>query len=146
MNGYWILPNDFSALIWCDFLFKTVTIVDYIDRSFKKIFIFRERGREGERGEKHSCVRNIDQLPFAFPQQGTPPTTQACALMRNWIGDLLVHRPAPSPLSHNSQSDRFFVLTRGDAIDYFFLFLEREEGEGKERERERNIDQLPLVL
>ena len=44
---------------------------------FKKIlFIFRERGREGER------ERNINQLPLTRPPLGIWPTTQACALTR----------------------------------------------------------------
>ena len=41
------------------------------------LFIFRERGREGEReGEKHQCV----VLPFMCPLLGTWPATQASAL------------------------------------------------------------------
>ena len=45
------------------------------------LFIFRERGREGERkGEKHWCERYLDWLPLARPQLGTWRTTQACAL------------------------------------------------------------------
>ena len=41
------------------------------------LFIFRERGRVGERkGEKHQCV----VASHAPPPLGTWPATQACAL------------------------------------------------------------------
>ena len=44
------------------------------------VFIFRERGKEGEReGEKHQCVVAY-QAP---PPGGTWPATQACALTGN---------------------------------------------------------------
>ena len=49
---------------------------------FKKrfyLFIFREKGREGEReGEKHQCVAASQS-----PAPGTWPATQACALTGN---------------------------------------------------------------
>ena len=41
--------------------------------------------------------RNINWLPFACPQPGTWPTTQACALTGNRTGGLLVCRPALNP-------------------------------------------------
>ena len=53
----------------------------YFNDIFKRfyLFIFRERGREGERqGEKQQCV-----LPLEHPLVGTWPTTQACALTGN---------------------------------------------------------------
>ena len=63
------------------------------------LFIFRERGREGEREE-----RNINVwLPLTHPLLGTWPETQACSLTGNRTGDLLVHRPALNPLSYTSQ-------------------------------------------
>ena len=37
------------------------------------------------------------------PYWGTCPTIQACVLTWNQTGDLLVPRPALSPLSHTSQ-------------------------------------------
>ena len=65
---------------------------------FKIVFIFRQRGREGEReGKKHQCV----------VASGTPPTgdlapTQACALTEsNW--QLFGLQTALNPLSHTSQ-------------------------------------------
>ena len=67
---------------------------------FKKIFylfIFRKRGKVGERkGEKHQCVVAF----HAPPQPGTWATTQASALTGNRTGDPLVHRLALNPEPH----------------------------------------------
>ena len=61
-------------------------------------FIFRDGGRGGERqGEKHQSVASC------MPPPGAWPATQACALTGNRIGNLLVHRKMPNPLSHTSQ-------------------------------------------
>ena len=38
------------------------------------------------------CERNIDLLPLMFPQLGTWPTTQVCALTTNPNKNLLIHR------------------------------------------------------
>ena len=66
------------------------------------LFIFRERGREGQWGEeKHQCVV-ASHVP---PKLGTWPATQACALSGNRTGDSLVLRLALSPLRHTSQGD-----------------------------------------
>ena len=44
---------------------------------FNFIYLFLEKGREGEReGEKHQCVSSC----LTYPQLGTQPTSQACAL------------------------------------------------------------------
>ena len=51
----------------------------FLKQELKKIFIFRERGREEEReGEKHQCV-----VASQAPPTGDLATTQACALTRN---------------------------------------------------------------
>ena len=75
-------------------------------RSFFKrfyLFIFRERGREGER------ERNINVwLTLAHLLLWTWPTTQACALTRNPTSDPSVCRLALNPLSHTSQGYRSF--------------------------------------
>ena len=56
----------------------------------KILFIFRERGREGEReGEKQQCV--VDS--HMRPPLGTWPTAQACTLTGNRTGDPLLHGP-----------------------------------------------------
>ena len=49
------------------------------------VFIFRVRGREGEREEeKYQCERESSISCLSnVPQLGTEPTTQACALTEN---------------------------------------------------------------
>ena len=78
------------------------------------IYLFLERGREGEReGEKHQCVV-ASHMPLLL---GTWPTTQTCALIGNRTGDPLVCRLLLIPLSHTSQGPSshlhllFFSLT-----------------------------------
>ena len=66
---------------------------------FEGLFIFRQRGREGEReGEKHQCV--VALCPAPGNLAGNP------GLCPDWesTSDSLVLRPALSPLSHTSQS------------------------------------------
>ena len=78
----------------------------------KILFIYRERGREGEReGEKHQYV----WLPLMHPPLGTWSVTQACALTGNRTRDPLVHRLALNPLSHTSQGlSKFLICFRGE--------------------------------
>ena len=65
---------------------------------------FRERGREGKReGEKHQLVASL-----MCPNQG--PTTQACALTRNQISDLLFCGTTPIQLRHTSQGQGCLFL------------------------------------
>ena len=65
----------------------------------KTLFIFRERGREGERqGEKHQGV-----VASCAPPAGIWPATQACALTGNQTDDLLVCSLVLNPLNHTSQ-------------------------------------------
>ena len=62
------------------------------------LFIFRKRGREGER------ERNINVwLPLTCPELGTQPTTQACAVTGNRTCNPLVLRSSLNPRSHSSQ-------------------------------------------
>ena len=71
---------------------------------FKILFIFRQRGREGERdGEKHQCV-----VASCTSLLGIWSATQACALTGNRTGNPLVCRPALNPLSHTSQGQNCF--------------------------------------
>ena len=56
------------------------------------------------------CERYIKWLPLTYPQLGTWPTTQACALIRNQTGDLLVLRPVLNLLSHTSQGKPLFFM------------------------------------
>ena len=61
---------------------------------FIYLFIFSERGREGEReGEKHQCV-----VASHTPPTGDLATTQACALPGNQTCHPLVLRLALNPL------------------------------------------------
>ena len=70
------------------------------------LFIFRERGREEDRG------RNINVwLPLTCPLLGTWPATQACALTGNWISDSFVSRLALNPLSTPARALRIFFNT-----------------------------------
>ena len=63
------------------------------------LFIFRERGKQGEReGEKHQCV-----VASHTPPTGDPAETQACTQTGNPINDPLIGRPLLNPLSHTSQ-------------------------------------------
>ena len=86
---------------------------------FKKIlFIFRERGSEGEKeGEKHWWER-CRLVASCAPQLGTWPATQACVLTGNWTGDLLVCRLVLNPLNHTSQT---IFLKRSSPKDMFFF-------------------------
>ena len=63
----------------------------YLLSFFKRfyLFIFRERGWEGERaGEKHHCL-----VALTWPPLGTWPTTRTCALTGNPTSDPLVRGP-----------------------------------------------------
>ena len=69
------------------------------------LYIFRERGREGEReGEKHQSIASL------------MPATQACSLTGNQTGDLSIYRTTPDPLSHTSQGESSHLET-----DFFFF-------------------------
>ena len=78
---------------------------------FKRFYLFTFReGKEG--GESSICERHINWLPLSYPQLGTWPATQACALTRNWTGDdLSVRRLVLNPLSHTSQCSGAFLHT-----------------------------------
>ena len=86
-------------------------IQSFIYCVFKRfyLFIFRERGRKGD---KHICVREIS----IGPQLGTEPAMEACTLMGNQTRDLLVYRVTPNPLSYTSQGHSLL-------IKYFFFFF-----------------------
>ena len=85
----------------------------------KKLFIFRERVREGETEGENINV----WVPLMCPLLGTWPETQACALTGNQTGDPLVRRLALNALSHTSQGGR----------THLSLWEWREKVEGKYR-------------
>ena len=62
---------------------------------FLILFIFRERGREGE---KHQYV-----VASQAPPLGSWPAAQACALTGNRTSDPVVHRLVLNPLSLTGQ-------------------------------------------
>ena len=69
------------------------------------VLLLLERGgreKERERNIRYWCVR-IHRLSMSYPQLGTWPLTQACALTRNRTSDLSVCRPVLNPLSQTSQ-------------------------------------------
>ena len=82
------------------FILKLQTILCLLKKYyfFKVLFIYFERGREGER------ETNINVwLPLARPELRTWPETQVCALTGNRTNNTLICRLALTPLSHTSQ-------------------------------------------
>ena len=61
-------------------------------KRFYYLFIFRERGRVGEREGNLNVL-----MPLMQPLLGTWPATQACALTGTQTSDPLVHRLALNP-------------------------------------------------
>ena len=64
-----IRMDNFSKLPWCSYSLEEIKSSKYVRYMFplKKrfyLFIFRERGREGERkGEKHQCESHLSYSP-----------------------------------------------------------------------------------
>ena len=67
------------------------------------LFNFRERGKEGERGEKHQCV-----VASHAPPTGDLACNPGIRLTGNQTGNPLVRRPGINPLSHTSQGGMQF--------------------------------------
>ena len=90
-------------------------------------FIFRERGREGERGaEKHWWERETSISCPCVPTWDLVWVTQACALTGNQTRDLLLCGRIPNQLSHIKQVPHLFLyhsLTWGNLIQLLFAFL-----------------------
>ena len=87
------------------------------------LFIFRDRGREGERGgKKHCCERETSiGCLSCVPWPGTEPVTQACALTRNQTGDLLLCGTMPNQMSHTGQGClKNFCKSDGQSYHMFF--------------------------
>ena len=68
------------------------------------LFIFRERGKEGEREGKHWCERETSTGCLSYTSRlGTEPATRASALTWNQTSDLLLCRTTSNQLSHTAQ-------------------------------------------
>ena len=67
------------------------------------LFIFRERGMEGERGGEKPILRETSIHCLSLPELGAWSVTQTCALTKNRTGDPLLLSLAFSPPSHTSQ-------------------------------------------
>ena len=117
------------------------------------LFIFRERGREGEREvEKHQCV-----VASHTPKLGTWPATQACALtgiepVTLWFASQRsIHWATPARarypvfifvfLNYPHRRTFFHCLCFFDGF-FFFFFWERER---YQFEREASIGYLPYA-
>ena len=73
---------------------------------FKTLFIFREGGREGERGRETSMCGCLPCALYWGPGLQTP----ACALTGNRTSGPLVCRPLLNPLSYTSQGHTQFYF------------------------------------
>ena len=92
--------------LWISLEYSTFNWKCYLSGNFLKrfyLFIFREKGREGER-EGKTC--NV-QLPLEHPLLGAWSATQACALTGNETGNPWVCRLAFNPLSHTNHQESF---------------------------------------
>ena len=70
------------------------------------------------------CKRNIEWLPLTYPQLGSHPKTQACALTGNQTGNLSVCRLTLNPQSLTSRG------TYGDFSSYSPDYTEEDEWVG----------------
>ena len=82
---------------------------------WKILFIFRERGREGE---KQQCeIERLIGCLLHTPWPGTEPATQACAMTGNWTSDLYLCGKMPDQLSHTSQDvNGIFSISLFDSL------------------------------
>ena len=110
---FWLLLNLGLPCYYGHFI-GFLLLLTLFKRFYLFIFIFRQRGREGEReGEKHQCVVASHASPT-----GDSAATQACALSGNWTSNPLVHRLALDPLTHQPG---LFVSWNRPVLLYIFL-------------------------
>ena len=105
-----LVKNTSTYHLLCNIAYQFISLESFF---LKVLFIFLERGKGRERERE----RNIHQLPLACPQPGTWPKTQRCALTRNQISDLSIHRPALNPLNHTSRGYQF--ISNKDKMSLF---------------------------
>ena len=96
-------------------------------------YFFAERGKGGEK----EWERNVDLCTSRTPPTRDLPATQAWALSNNHTGNLLIPKPAHSPLSHTSQGELYILKVKEGNMS-------NEDPEGtirktKEIPEERNI-------
>ena len=60
----------------------------------------------GEKSRRETLIGCL----YHVSQARTKPVTQACALTKNWTGDLLLCGMMPNPLSHTGQGSTFFLI------------------------------------
>ena len=105
-------------------LFNTKDAFYFIFRRYY-LFIFRGRGREGERGwETLMWERNISCLLYG-PWVGTDSATQACSLTRYQTGDLYFvgwcSTNQVTPVGHQEMHFKMSVLTK--IKPYIFVLI-----------------------
>ena len=88
---------------------KKVSLLFFLSFFLKILFIFRERGREGER---ENNVRNIDQPPLTHTPTRDKPTTQVHALTWNRTTDPSFCGMMSNQRSHTGQGSQPFILFR----------------------------------
>ena len=86
---------------------KNIKVFPFFIRCY--LFIFRERGREGEReGEKHWYEKHQSVAPWL----GTKPSSQTRALTGNWTCNLVLCRTMLDEWSHASQGNAKVFLRK----------------------------------
>ena len=94
------------------YLFCFVLFIILFYFIFKILFTyFYREGKGGQKTGRENLMYEgyINQLPVTYRQPWTWSAIHACALTGNRTGDLLVPRPAFSPLSHTSQGHYLFL-------------------------------------
>ena len=85
------------------------------------LYIFRERGGEGE---KHWCERETAISCFShMPQPGTKPATQAHTLIGNQDHDLSLWGMTSNQLSHIGQGSKSFFFFKANMCPLYSLFF-----------------------
>ena len=116
-----------NAKLFSKVLNTKFPLADCESSHFVKRIIHFYREEQGGR-ETSMYERNIDQLTLepAPDRPGTDPETQACALTKNWTGDLLFCRMMPNQLNHTSQAWEFpfcHILTNIDIVRLLILIF-----------------------
>ena len=103
IQKYINLKNKSSKIIFMENQYGVGSLISRV--FFKVLFVyFKTEGKGGKERDRNISV----WLPVSCSLLGTWSATQACALTGNQTSDLLIHRPALSPLSHTGQGSTFF--------------------------------------